>query len=204
MEESSALLALCEGNPRVTSGFPSQRPVAWSFDVFFDLRLNKWLSKQSRRRWFETPSRLLWRHCNVLKTRGNHESSRNLKCNRNKIRHMKWFVPSGQFIHCVRQVDPCFQLPVTFQYSNTIFDLKFSAEIVNFKSIICLASYISWDNCYFFVASYQIFPGIIPFHHIYIEHAIVSIRNDGSIFVLNIFWSLFMLIIWHGTHFLTT
>ena len=36
-----------------------------SFDVFFDLRLNKWLSKQSRRRWFETPSRSLWRHCNV-------------------------------------------------------------------------------------------------------------------------------------------
>ena len=32
--------------------------------VFFDLRLNKWLSKQSRRRWFETPSRSLWYHCN--------------------------------------------------------------------------------------------------------------------------------------------
>ena len=33
------------------------------FDVFFDLRFKKRLSKQSRRRWFETPSRLLWRHC---------------------------------------------------------------------------------------------------------------------------------------------
>ena len=32
---------------------------------FFDLRLNKWLSNQWRRRWFETPSRSLWRHCNV-------------------------------------------------------------------------------------------------------------------------------------------
>ena len=32
------------------------------FDVFFDLRLNKRLSKQSKRRWFETPSRSLWRH----------------------------------------------------------------------------------------------------------------------------------------------
>ena len=30
--------------------FPSQRPVTWSFDVFFDLRLNKRLNKQSRRR----------------------------------------------------------------------------------------------------------------------------------------------------------
>ena len=37
--------ALCEGNPPVTGGFPSQRPMTRSFDVFFDLRLNKRLSK---------------------------------------------------------------------------------------------------------------------------------------------------------------
>ena len=34
-------MALCEGNPPVTGGFPSQSPVTQSFDVFFDLRLNK-------------------------------------------------------------------------------------------------------------------------------------------------------------------
>ena len=34
----------------------------WYF--FFDARLNKPLSKPSRCRWFETPGRLLWRHCN--------------------------------------------------------------------------------------------------------------------------------------------
>ena len=33
---------------------------------FFYLRLNRQLSKQSRRRWFETPSRSLWLHCNVV------------------------------------------------------------------------------------------------------------------------------------------
>ena len=33
---------------------------------FFDLRLYKRLSKYSDRRWFEVPSRSLWRHCNVL------------------------------------------------------------------------------------------------------------------------------------------
>ena len=65
METFSALLALCEGNLPVTGGFPSQRPVTQSFDIFFDLRQNKRLSKQSRLRWFETPSRSLWRHCNV-------------------------------------------------------------------------------------------------------------------------------------------
>ena len=41
---------------------PPQKPVTKSFEVFFDLRLNKWLSKKLRRRWFETPSRSLWRH----------------------------------------------------------------------------------------------------------------------------------------------
>ena len=32
--------------------------------VFFDLRMNKQLSKQSWGWWFETPSRPLWHHCN--------------------------------------------------------------------------------------------------------------------------------------------
>ena len=48
METFCALLALCEGNSPVTSEFSSQRPMKRSFDVFFDLRLNKWLRKQSR------------------------------------------------------------------------------------------------------------------------------------------------------------
>ena len=43
MEVFSALLALCEGNSPVTGESPSQRPVTQSFDVFFDLRPNKWL-----------------------------------------------------------------------------------------------------------------------------------------------------------------
>ena len=54
MKAFSALLALCEGNPPVTDGFPSRRPVTRSFDVFFDLRLNKLLSKAS----IETP--VIW------------------------------------------------------------------------------------------------------------------------------------------------
>ena len=44
--------------------FPAKRPVTGSFDVIFDLSLNKRLSKQSWGWWFETQSRLLWRHCN--------------------------------------------------------------------------------------------------------------------------------------------
>ena len=67
IETFSALLALCEGNPPVTDGFPSQRPVTRSFDVLVDVCLNNRLSKQSRCRWFETPCRSLRRHYNIKK-----------------------------------------------------------------------------------------------------------------------------------------
>ena len=63
METFSALLAICERNPPFTGGFPSQRPGTRSFDVFVDVRLNKWL----RCRWFKTHWRSLWRHCNVTR-----------------------------------------------------------------------------------------------------------------------------------------
>ena len=42
----SVLLALCAGNSQVTSEFSLQRAMTLSICVFFDLRMNKWLSKQ--------------------------------------------------------------------------------------------------------------------------------------------------------------
>ena len=71
----SSFLALCEGNSPVTGEFPSQRPVTRSFDVFFDLRLNKRLSKQQWGWWFETPSWSLWRHCNAVWSEPEHSRS---------------------------------------------------------------------------------------------------------------------------------
>ena len=75
METFSALLAICAGNSPGTAGnspvpgeFPAQRPVTRSFDVFFDLRLNKRLRKQSWGWWFETLSCPLWRHCNEMES----------------------------------------------------------------------------------------------------------------------------------------
>ena len=64
MEISSALLAICAGNSPVPGEFHTQRLVTRSFDVFFDLRPNKRLSKHSWGWWFETPSHPLWRHRN--------------------------------------------------------------------------------------------------------------------------------------------
>ena len=63
-ETFSALLAICAGNSPVTGEFPTPSSVTRSFDVFFDLRLNKRLSKQWWGWWFETPSRPTWRHRN--------------------------------------------------------------------------------------------------------------------------------------------
>ena len=64
METFSVLLAICAGNSPVTG--EAQRPVTWSFDVFFDLCLNKQLSKQWWGWWFEMPSSSLLHHCNDL------------------------------------------------------------------------------------------------------------------------------------------
>ena len=65
METFSALLAICAGSSPVPGEFPAQRPATRSFDVFFDLRLNKRLRKQPWGWWFETLSLPLRRHCNV-------------------------------------------------------------------------------------------------------------------------------------------
>ena len=67
----SVIITVTSHEPHGVTGplcgeFPSQRPVTRSFDVFFDLRLNKRLSKQSWGWCFDTPSRSLWRHCNAV------------------------------------------------------------------------------------------------------------------------------------------
>ena len=80
METFSALLAICAGNSPVPGEFPTQRPVTRSFDVYFDLRPNKRLSKQSWGWWFETLSAPFWRHRN--------ESVNNVKSTSMSLLHM--------------------------------------------------------------------------------------------------------------------
>ena len=63
METFSALMALCAENSLVTGEFSSERPVRQTFSCFLWSRLIK-QCKQSRRRWFQTPSRSLWCHGN--------------------------------------------------------------------------------------------------------------------------------------------
>ena len=63
METFRALLGLSERNPPVTGGFPWQRPVARSADVFFDLRLINRDTSDLRRHCTQS----LCRHCDAKK-----------------------------------------------------------------------------------------------------------------------------------------
>ena len=60
--QAETFSAICAGHSPVPGEFPTQRPVMQNFDIFFDLRLNERLSKQSWGWWLEMPSRPLWRH----------------------------------------------------------------------------------------------------------------------------------------------
>ena len=94
--------------PLVTNGFPSQRPVTRSFDVFFDTSPNKWLSKQSRRQWFETPLRSLWHHCNGLP--GNSISNTdqlNYKISRISLLLRTWLAWMNYQVYMVVISHPC-------------------------------------------------------------------------------------------------
>ena len=93
----SVLLAFCEGNSPVTGEPPSQRPVTRSFGVSFELRPKKRLSKQSIHRWFETPSRILWRHCNVPDTNVFQQHLLIVCLHDNNIKHT--FFPKLFFVH---------------------------------------------------------------------------------------------------------
>ena len=74
------------GIHRLSVNSPNKGQWRGTFDVFFDLRLNQQLSKKWRRRWFETSSRSLWRHCNgwhfvcqPLQTKASYDTYRIMK-----------------------------------------------------------------------------------------------------------------------------
>ena len=55
MQPLSALLALCEGNPLITSALTHKRPVMQSFAVSFDVGHNKVLNKGRSGQQFDMP-----------------------------------------------------------------------------------------------------------------------------------------------------
>ena len=90
METFSVLLAICAGgNSPVPGEFAVERPVTRGFNIFFDLRLNKRLSKQSWGWWFETLSHPLWRHRNDMSKYHHHDINVASFCN---AKWMGWAV----------------------------------------------------------------------------------------------------------------
>ena len=133
-------MAICAGNSLVTSEFPTQRPVMWSFDVFFDLRLNKRLSKQSWGWWFEMPLLPLWRHSNVHPLKSKFLT--NKKCSiswelrfiimnlQSNVQYFKW--------HHHGMLSLVIWTTEMLLYSATLFNtLKFSPNIHAKLSIAC-------------------------------------------------------------------
>ena len=105
MEIFSVLLAICAGNSPVSGEFPAQRPATRSFDVFFDLCLNKRLGKQLRGWWFETLYCPLWRHCNGFRSTFAQVMACYLRAsvhNLNRccviMKGVPWHSPEGSFI----------------------------------------------------------------------------------------------------------
>ena len=117
MEAFSTLLALSDGNPLVTGEFPSQRPVMQSFDVFYDLRLNKRLSKQSWGWWFEMPLHSLRHHCN----NPFYPSTCSSLCA--KEFSVMLFLFQLNKIVCMKHVPCCTCMPPSCQKNNLIRDL---------------------------------------------------------------------------------
>ena len=89
---------------------PAQRPVTRKFDVFFDLRLNKRLSKQSWGWWFEMPSRPLWRHCNVKKNATNFWCISSTKLHSVRVYMHAIFHIYGKYLHTVGHCNMCYTL----------------------------------------------------------------------------------------------
>ena len=151
MEAFSALLAICAGNSSVNGESPSQRPVTGSFDVLFDLRLNERRSKQSWGWWFETPSRPLWRHSNVvpdfihnfdhyiiIRYGDARQTIQKSKLRNTLIRHI--------ICHHVQTVKYlCCQIQQNELFRETWFQRKFSLSMSNSNWMSVLQS--TWASC---------------------------------------------------------
>ena len=87
--KKSVLLAFFEGNPPFTSGFPSQRPVTPSFDVFFDgWANNRDAGDLRRRRTHYDVNVMTYPH---LQIDGDH-----------KVKH--WNIVNAVIVKCIREL----------------------------------------------------------------------------------------------------
>ena len=120
------------GNSSVPGEFPTKRPVTRSFDVFFDLRMNKRLSKQWWGWWFQTLSCPLWRHRNgIIGYRQLHHTVKQMKqpdTNR-RGNHM----PLDNLMPCVPSVNSTDGFRMTINWLAT--EVETTCEIDNIPQL---------------------------------------------------------------------
>ena len=172
METFSTLLAICAGNSPVTGEFPAQRPVMRSFGVFFDLRLNKRLSKQSWDWWFETLSRPLWRHCNEhISNQGRSQSLQPRDLNPEKLGsvYLLLTLSAGTLVQTfpllllqLSSVNACARL-------RSAGDIASSTE--SFISTLCALIIFKQHKCYCISTISLHFGGEVISYDLYIQHS---------------------------------
>ena len=152
------LMALCVGNSLATGEFPPQRPVTRSFDVFFDLHLNEWLSKQSRCWWFEMPSCSSWCHYNGLfHSRELSESTITNALTRSELIDMAHF--------------------------ENLFE-KIMARIIEYHMIkYCLVKKSSFKSSDIYLSWYELYPNVIIFQELLWECGVTYVLTHSVSFM---------------------
>ena len=153
METFSALLAICAGNSLGTSEFSAQKPVTQSFDVFFDLCLNKWLRKQWWGWWFEIPSCPLWHHCNGVMASGHMKIDEKGQCT-------CWIIfchifYQFKYIHDYdKQEILCFLSTKSTTFDASSYSLLIHSINIRYWMIWCMIIILHCWNCYFIIISF--------------------------------------------------
>ena len=136
-----------------------------SFDVIFNLRQNKQLSKQSRTWWFETPSRPLWRHSNA--------GSEFRQVNSSFYNASDEFGPtfaqgSNQLTHCGRVTHICVGKLTTIGSDNGLSPER--RQAITWTNVGILLNKLQWNvNRYIFIQEN-------PFENVVWEMAVVLSR----------------------------
>ena len=149
----------------VTGEFPAQRPVTRSFGVFFDLRLNKRLSKQCWCWWFETPSSSLWPHCNefghCLGTRNHNEALNGSIHLKYAIHHQRWHCFVIFYIFCNLWNPPLKTVSVKIDHTGSVANLLTQFSFKSGPRSKLFPIYLVFT----YIVTHFLFIALCPMHH---------------------------------------
>ena len=150
--------------------FPhSHNIIRVTFNVFFDLRLNKWLSKQSRCRWFETTSCSLWRHCNERNWNRNKDMINQENVAKNGLFKIAVILSWPQFLNLRLLPTPRLHYGVELRHEYGQVRTKY---VHIYYALICFSLWLGW-NVFCAVRFNFVFAVLL-------EYFIVSLHSPNS------------------------